>query len=128
MKRLFLRVTTQGGMIMNIITCKPLNGSLLHNENPRKTIRVYRNKSDFRKAQLQEIAKHVWIEVEKHVQHLESQNISIEEITSNLDMTREEYIRSISNSAAIEWIKKYAEIFRIFHWQPVHSMPDRVDP
>ena len=55
---------------MNIMTCKPLNHSLLNNKKPAKTIIVYRKESSFLEAQIEEIAKHVWIEVEKKIKTL----------------------------------------------------------
>ena len=87
-------------------------------------ILVYHTWNMFNTAQIAEIERHVWLEMEKIGLTLQQNNLSFADIAREFNKSEEEIKWEISEALKIEWVKEYAGIYRRWHWEIVHPMPD----
>lgn len=87
-------------------------------------ILVYHTLPLFNAAQMAEIEQHVWLEMEKVGLTLGQHNLSFADIGRGFNKTEEEIKKEISEAFRLEWICKYAGIYRQWHWETVHPMPE----
>ncbi|MDP3899620.1 MAG: hypothetical protein Q8Q23_00910 [bacterium] len=99
--------------------------TLTHSER-REIILVFHSTGQFITAQRQEIADHVWIEMEKLNNALESYGLSFADLGAGFGKSIDEIKLELSNCFAYEWIMKYGNVYRTYHWETVHEMPEEV--
>ena len=77
---------------------------------------VCKNEQEYKKLQLAEIQKHIWVSTQKAVAKLVRRyGQDISSIAQKLGVSVDILYKKMRNAFAFVWVKRYAEIFRAWH-------------